>query len=269
MTYYIDTHCHLDFNAFDNDREQIISRAYTANVTRIINPAIDVESSRAIIELSKRYSQVFGAVGVHPNSAGLWNASTSVVLSELAHDVRICAVGEIGLDYYWDRTPKKVQREAFCKQLDLAEQAEKPVIVHNREATADVLAILKDWKAHLVSRGLVLANTPGVLHSFSGNLKDAREAVEMNFMLGITGPVTFKKAIDLQEIVSEVPLEHILIETDAPFLTPNPFRGKRNEPAYVIHVAEKIAVLRDISVDVVARSTSRNAERLFGWRVTD
>jgi TatD DNase family protein len=264
-----DTHCHLDFQLFDEDRNQVVSRAREAGVTHILNPGIDLASSQAALELAEKYAEVYVAVGVHPNSAGTFDQNTLPQLRDLVSHPKVVAIGEIGLDYYRDRAPRELQQRIFRLQLELAAESGLPVVIHNRQATADVLEGLTEWQAQLLRTGSALANRPGVLHSYSDNEENGRKAIEINFYIGITGPVTFRNAPDLQQVVASLPIEHLLIETDAPFLAPHPLRGQRNEPALVRRVAEKIAELHSRPVDEVARVTSENAGRLFNWRVMD
>jgi TatD DNase family protein len=260
-----DTHCHLNFEGFDADREAVIERAVKAGLERILIPAIDLETSRAAVALAEKYDLIYAAVGVQPNSGKSWEASTLKELQALAEHPKVVAIGEIGLDYYWDETPRYVQEQIFHYQLELAADLELPVIIHNREATGDVLRMLVRWQTALVEHRSSIAERPGVLHSFSGNAGDAQKAYEANFYTGITGPVTFKKALELQEVVQKAPLDRLLIETDAPYLTPHPFRGQRNEPGYVRYVAEKIGELKQLSLEEVAQATAVNAARLFEW----
>lgn len=270
----IDTHCHLDFRAFDADRAEALSRAQAAGVVRVLNPAIDLETSRAILLLVQEYPSLFAAVGVHPNSALTWNEDSFDELCELAANDTVKAIGEIGLDYYRDRAPKSLQQKIFRRQLELASRVNLPVIIHSRDssptdpqATQDLLGILEEWQGNLRAVGSPLADRPGVLHSYASSIELALQAVELGFFIGITGPVTFQNAKDLQKVVTGLPLERIVIETDAPFLTPHPYRGKRNEPAYVRLVADKIAELQGLDREVVAKHTTSNAERLFNWQV--
>lgn len=261
-----DTHCHLDFDAFSGDREQVLMRARATGLVRILNPGIDLETSRAAIQLAEKYSEVYAAVGVHPNSAMGWDKHTFKQLSVLASHPKVVAIGEIGLDYYRDRAPKDVQKQVFIEQLELAVEKELPVVLHNREASDDILNILKGWQAELVKSGTKLAVRPGVWHSFSASLEIVQQALLLGFNIGITGPVTFRNAPELQAIVKALPIERLLIETDAPFLTPHPLRGQRNEPSYVTRVAEKIAELMGLPLLTVTNITTANADRLFHWR---
>ena len=260
-----DTHCHLDFNRFDQDRSQVLARAWEAGITRVLNPGIDLESSRAAIDLAEANDQIFAAVGVHPNSALAWNENTMAEMEVLARNPKVVAIGEIGLDYYRDRAPRDLQKQVFLMQLDLAASLQLPVVIHNRQSMWDMVKILVEWQARLVVEGLPLAEQPGVLHSYSDEVEPALRAIEHNFFIGFTGPVTFTNARDLQRVAATLPIEQVLIETDAPFLAPHPFRGKRNEPARVLLVAEKIAELKKQPFNTIARVTTENAARLFHW----
>ena len=263
----VDTHCHLDFQLFDEDRTQVVDRARKAGVKYILNPGIDLASSQAAVTLAEEYAEVYAAVGVHPHSASTFNQNTLPRLRELASHPKVVAIGEIGLDYYRDQAPPEIQQRIFRLHLDLAAELGLPVVIHNRQATADVLNMLTEWQAQLVDDGSALAERPGVLHSYSDDEANGLKAIAINFYIGITGPVTFRNAAELQQVVASLPVEHLLIETDAPFLTPHPMRGQRNEPALVRRVAEKVAELHSGPVDEIARITSENAGRLFNWRV--
>lgn len=268
-----DTHCHLNFESFSQDREAVVERASLAGVIRILNPGIDLATSREAVELAEREKEVYAAVGVHPNDAVDLEIDWLEKLKQLARHPKVVAIGEIGLDDYWERTPGELQRLVFQNQLDLAAKLGLPVVIHSRDkATSDgpalraVLDMLVEWQARLHDAGSELADRPGVLHSFSGDLPAARRAVNANFLIGITGPVTFKKAEMLREVAASLPETALVVETDAPFLTPHPHRGERNEPAYVRHICEKIAEIRQMEYEAIARMTSANAERLFRWK---
>ncbi len=252
----IDTHCHLDFESFAEDRDAVVERARAADVTRMIVPALESENWQAVLALADRYAGVYTAVGVHPNSSAGWQDGWIDDLRQLAQHDKVVAIGEIGLDYYWDKSPKETQHRALRLQLELAHELDLPVIIHNRESDEDVIRLLAE------SSQAGKAN-PGVLHSFSTGWEIAEAALDMGFYLGFTGPVTFKKADELREVVAKVPQDRILVETDAPFLTPQPHRGKRNEPAYVVFVAEKCAKVRGVNTAVFAQQSTENAERLF------
>ena len=304
-----DTHCHLDFESFHDDVAAVVERAAAVGVTRIVVPALDLDNAAAVLALAERFPGVYAAVGVHPNSAAGWRNEWIDDLRALAAHEKVVAIGEIGLDYYWDKTPQEIQHRALARQLDLALEIDLPVIIHNREASEDVVRMLAAagergsggaraqgstdplpnplpleegtrlsplapsepvsrnsyFESPLVTRHSSLA-TPlrGVLHSFSADWVTAEAALAMGFYLGFTGPLTYKKADDLREIAARVPLDRLLIETDAPFLAPHPFRGKRNEPAYVRLVAERLADLRGLSLEKVAAATTANGLGLFG-----
>lgn len=253
----VDTHCHLDFERFDADRDAVVARAAAAGVTRIIVPALDLENCPAVLALTEQYAGVCAAVGVHPNSSAGWQDGWIDAIRDFAGHEKVVAIGEIGLDYHWDKSPPETQHRALRAQLALAAELDLPVIIHNRESSDDVIRLLQ-------ASPLRERQRPGVLHSFSAPWETAAAALEMGFYLGFTGPVTFKKADDLRAIAARAPLERILVETDAPFLAPQPQRGKRNEPAYVVHVAERLASLHGLETAEFAAQTTANAEQLFG-----
>jgi TatD DNase family protein len=256
-----DTHCHLDFHQFDDDREAIMTEAAAAEVAYMLNPAIDVETGAAALRLADQWPGVYATVGFHPNrTAALPDQWLEVVQTQAAH-AKAVAIGEIGLDYHWDLSPKKNQQAAFEAQLNMAAQLNKPVVIHNREAHEDTLAILRTWAATLEGD---LASRPGVLHSFSGDVAMAEKVLELGFYLGFTGPITYKKADEMRRVASMAPLDRLLIETDAPYLTPHPHRGKRNVPAYVRLVAEQMATLRGLSLGAFGQQSTANAFCLFG-----
>jgi len=256
-----DTHCHLEFNSFDDDRPQVLARATQHGLGRILNPGISIHASRDAVALADEYQPVYAAVGIHPNEPGKLGSESIRQLRLLARHPKVVAIGEIGLDYYRDEVSPSDQASNFRAQLELASELGLPVIIHCREAYADACAIVEHWQAQGGARS---ANV-GVFHSFSGDQADAEAVLALGFCLGITGPVTFPKADILRRIVAEAPIERLLIETDAPFLTPQPHRGKRNEPAYVRWVADSIAVERGLDFEVLAKATTGNAARLFGW----
>lgn len=253
----VDTHCHLDFDKFDADRDEVVARAEVAGVTRIVVPALDLQNCRAVLQLAEQYRAVYVAVGIHPNSTAEWNNAWIEQLRELAAHDKVVAIGEIGLDNYWDKSPPEVQKQAFEAQLALASELDLPVIIHNREADEDVLNILQTSPQSERER-------PGVLHSFSSAWEVAQEAFELGYYLGFTGPVTYKNAGALRDVLARTPMDRILVETDAPFLTPQAHRGQRNEPAYVVHVAEQVASVRDMNLNIVKAMTTENAACVFG-----
>jgi TatD DNase family protein len=260
LTLLVDTHCHINFHQYDEDREAVLERAATAGVTRIIIPAIDVETSVQIVPTTEKYPSLYAAVGVHPNDVGDFNESTTAQLAELSKHPKVVSIGEIGLDYYWNKFPRETQIAAFEAQLALASRLELPVIIHNRDASEDVMAVLETWARDLPS---ALKDRPGVLHSFSGTAEIAERALKIGFYLGFTGPITFKKAEETRAIAANTPLNRILTETDGPYLTPVPYRGKRNEPAYIPYIVEQIAAVKGIDQQEVAQATTQNATRLF------
>jgi len=267
----VDTHAHLDLNEFDADREAVIERARQAQVVAIVNVGIDLESSRRAVRLAAEHDLVYAAVGVHPHDAKKLDGATLAALRDLARQPKVVAVGEIGLDFYRDRSPREVQRRAFQAQLAWAAKLGKPVIIHDREAHEEVLGTLVDWAKELQASSL--AGRLGVLHTFSGDLSMAEKAIELGFYVSVSGPVTYQNARRLPEIVRALPMDRLLVETDCPFLPPHPHRGQRNEPAYVRLVAERIAELRGVPLRELAAATTANARRLFGqigkWPIAD
>lgn len=254
----IDTHLHLDFDQYDEDRDEVVARAVDAGVEKMITIGIDRETCRRAVTLIDRYDAVYAAVGVHPNSASDWGEDAEVELRDYVQHPNVVAIGEIGLDYYWDKTSPELQHEVFRAQLEMAAELEMPVIIHNRDADGDVLAMLREWVTDVQP-----AYPPGVLHFFSGDLEMARAGEELGFYFGVDGPLTFRNADAMREVVAALPPERLLVETDAPFLTPQPHRGKRNEPAYVRFVAQQLAELHGVPVEEIASKTTENAYRLF------
>ena len=260
---YCDTHCHLDFDTYDADRDQAVERAISAGLEFIINPGINLPTSLAAIQLTKSYPGFcFAMVGFHPNEAKLFDEDAHANLKQLAQDVGVVAIGEIGLDYYRDRSSPSEQRKALEEQLALAESRELPICIHNRESTADLLSILRNWWQSLPSQN-PLKSAPGVLHAWSEDFQSAVPFMEMGFRFGIGGPVSFKNAPERHEFVSLLPLEYLLLETDAPFLTPVPFRGRRNEPAYIPYIAKSIGELKGLAGEEIGVLATSNAKRLF------
>jgi len=263
----VDSHCHLTWNSFDADRSEVIARAAAAGVTRLVTIGTDLESSRQCVALARAHPGVYAAVGIHPNDLGEQTSGFLAELSALAADPHVAAIGEIGLDYYWERVPHPIQQTAFEAQLALAAAVGKPVIIHDREAHADVMATLRAWVHADATRQSPLAGRRfwGVLHSFSGDLAMAQEALTWPFLLSFAGPVTFKNAQALHALVAQLPLDRLLLETDAPFLTPHPQRGQRNEPARVALVAEAVARLLGRPLADVAAQTTATAREFFAW----
>jgi TatD DNase family protein len=260
-----DTHCHLNYDSLINDIDDVLNAAWNQGIKKILVPGTDLATSNEAIELSEKDSRLFAAVGFHPNDANGWNDDSIKKLDHLARHPKVLAIGEIGLDYYRDYTPKPIQKEMFIKQLKLALNHQLPVVIHNRDADDDIMELLSQYASELRKIGSPLEKRPGVLHSFSGDYNMAMEAIKHHFYIGISGPVTYKNAQDKQSLVQRLPLESILIETDAPFLAPHPKRGRRNQPSYVHYVLEKIAELKNISPMHAAEITAQNAAELFQW----
>jgi TatD DNase family protein len=252
---FIDTHAHLFYPNFQGELDEIISRARQNGIDYILVPATDLKSAEQVFELTKKYDMVYGSVGVHPHDTKDWDSSLVSKIEKLTKNKKIVAIGEIGLDYYYDFSPKEKQIEAFKAQIELALKLDLPVIIHNRDSDEDMMEIIRSY----CGSGL-----KGQFHCYNGSLQDALELVGMNFMISFTGNITFKKADGLRKILQHIPPENLLLETDSPFMTPEPHRGKRNEPSYVKFVAEKIAELHKLRTIDVARITSFNTFRTFG-----
>jgi TatD DNase family protein len=270
-----DTHCHLDYNKFDSDREAVIRRALAAGLTRMLVPGLHHRSSREAVKLAEANPSIYAAVGFHPTDLDEFSEENFEVIRQLTSHPKVVAIGEIGIDYYWVKENDKrvFQHEILKRHLALAEAVNKPVVIHMREekdawfgqASIDLLDILNEWCEKLRSTGHPLAEKPGVLHSFNGNLHTAQQALALNFYLGVTGPVTYKKAEEKRAIIAQLPLNRLLIETDSPFLTPEPVREKRNEPSLILHIADRMAEIHSKSPAEIAAITTANAERLFSW----
>jgi len=250
-----DSHAHLDSSSFDDDRAEVVERAKEAGVSLVMNPSVDLESSSKVVRLAEEYEGIYGAVGIHPHNADTMDEMILSLLEGLAKKEKIKAIGEIGLDYHYDYSPRDEQKDCFIEHLRMAKRLGMPVIIHDREANDDVMRILKEEKAF---------ETGVLLHCYSGSAEMARQYVRLGASISIAGPVTFKNARKLAEVVKTVPLERLLIETDSPFLTPVPNRGKRNEPAFVRFVAQRISLIKEIDFEDVAASTRGNAKSFFG-----
>ncbi|MDQ6693248.1 MAG: TatD family hydrolase [Chloroflexota bacterium] len=252
----IDSHAHLTFEDYDIDRDAVLERARLAGLVAIVTIGIEPSDWQNTLSVAEQYSDVYPALGIHPNSAGETNSGTLGQLATLCKSTvkKPVAIGETGLDYYRDHVPAKIQRESFIAHLDLARQLDLPVIIHNRDAHVDLLRILREE-----GKG-----TRGIMHSFSGDMNFANECIRLDYLISLSGPVTFRKAADKHEIARSVPLDKMLVETDCPFLTPEPYRGRRNEPSYVAYTAQAIANLRGTTLDEVANATTQNALSLFG-----
>ncbi|MHB8157967.1 MAG: TatD family hydrolase [Desulfocucumaceae bacterium] len=254
----VDTHAHIDIEAFDDDREEVYRRAVESGVAVIVNASFDIISSRRSVEMSGHFKGVRAIVGIHPHDAEEVPAGYLEELAALVRNPGVVALGEMGLDYYRDLSPRPAQQKVFREQLALAREIDMPVVIHDREAHGDVMKILKE--DGMPRRG-------GVMHCYSGSWDMALECIRMGFYISIAGPVTFPNSPKLKDIAARLPLDRILIETDCPYLAPQAFRGKRNEPSYVKYVAEEIARLREMPADLLARSSSANAAAVFGMEV--
>ncbi|MFC4713841.1 TatD family hydrolase [Planococcus dechangensis] len=251
---YIDTHVHLNADQYDEDLQDVIDRALKSKVEKMVVIGFDRKTITRAIDLAERYDFIYAVVGWHPVDAVDCTTEDLEWIEQLAAHKKVVGIGETGLDYYWDKSPKDIQQDIFRKQIQLAKRVNLPIIIHNREATEDVLNILREEDAQQVG---------GVMHCFGGSVETARESIDMNFMISLGGPVTFKNAKKPKQVAAEIPLEHLMIETDAPYLAPHPYRGKRNEPSYVPLVAEEIARLKELPVEAVAEATTKNAERFY------
>lgn len=254
----IDSHCHLDFDVFENQRDRIVAEANEAGVHTIVNIGVDIPSSKRSIELAERYECVYATAGIHPHDARKADTQTIDELRELSRHPKVVAIGEIGLDYYRDMSPRNVQKRVFREQLELACEVDLPVVIHTRESFEDSLRIVSDFVDRLPG---------GVFHCFPGDLEDAEKVFDVGFVISVGGIITFKNS-RMSRLATEAPLEKILLETDAPYLTPVPFRGKTNYPAYIAHICSKLAELRGISMQEVEKVTDRNTRKLFGLAET-
>lgn len=251
-----DTHAHLNAKEFDEDREEVLRRAKEAGVTRILNIGYNRDSIPSSLQLAEKYDYIYSSVGWHPQDANSFTEKDLAWLRELAEHPKVIAIGEIGLDYYWDTSPRDVQKKVFRTQIALAKELNLPIVIHDRDAHEDVLKILKEERLE----------TGVIMHAFSGSVEMAKECIDLGFYLSFGGPITFKNAVRPKEVAKAIPLERILIETDSPYLTPHPYRGKRNESSYVRLVAEKLAELRGLTVEEIEEITYRNAVTVLHLR---
>ena len=252
-TMIFETHAHYDDEQFDLDREELLSSMPEQGVGTIVNVSATYESCRRVVDLVQKYPFMYAAVGIHPDEVGSLNEERLQQMKELCKQEKVVAVGEIGLDYYWDNESHDVQKEWFVRQLDLARELNLPVLIHSREAAADTMEIMKEH-----GQGL-----RGVIHCYSYSKEQAKEYVKMGYYIGVGGVVTFKNARKLKETVEEIPLTSIVLETDCPYLAPVPFRGKRNNSSYIKYVAEEIAEIKGISYEAVVEQTEKNARDLY------
>lgn len=250
--YLIDTHSHI--NMIESlDVEQVLENAKNNNIEKIIIPGASAQDFDVIMQLIEKYDNVYGMLGIHPSEAKSWNDELIEKIKKYAQNSKIVAIGEIGLDYYWDKSFNDLQKEIFIKQIKLANELNLPIDIHDREAHKDTFDIVQEYNK----------TSKVVMHCFSGSVEFAKECIKAGYYLGIGGVVTFKNAKKMKEVVEAIPLEYIILETDAPYLTPTPYRGTENQPAYVKYVAEEIAALKNISLDKVTEVTTSNAECIF------
>lgn len=249
-----DTHVHLNARQFKDDKEEVIERAFAAGVNRMVVVGFNDETIPLAIEIAETYDSIYAAVGWHPVDAIDYRDHHFDYLKELSAHEKVVAIGEMGLDYHWDTSPKEVQEKVFREQIRLAKQVEMPIIIHNREASQDVIRILQEENAQEVG---------GIMHCYSGTVDELQACLDMNFYISLAGPVTFKNAQEPKEVAKIVPLNRLLIETDAPYLAPHPYRGKRNEPSFVTKVAEEIAELRGMDYEEICRVTTDNALNVY------
>jgi len=250
---FIDSHAHLELEDYDADRDEVVRRAQDAGVEIIMTIGIDLADCRKAVALTGRYANVYAAIGIHPHDVKSIDDKTYGAMKELAKDAKVVAYGEIGLDFYRNLSPREAQIRRFGEQLDMAVELDLPIIIHDRNAHDETYDMLRNWPG----------KRRGVIHCFSGDAAFAKKFLDLGFYISIPGPVTFHKASKIQNVVRQTPLERLLIETDAPFLTPEPHRGKRNEPAFVVHTAQKIAELKGLSIEEVGQTTSLNTKTLF------
>lgn len=249
-----ETHAHYDDKAYEEDIDEVLGEIDAAGIKRIVNVAASMRSCKTTLELTKKYPQIYGAIGVHPSDTGELTDEDMILLKEYCNNDKILAVGEIGLDYYWDEPDREIQKKWFIKQLQLAREVKLPVIIHSRDAAADTLDIMKNQKAEEIG---------GVIHCFSYGIEMAREYLNMGFYLGVGGVVTFKNGKKLKEVVEYAPIDRIVTETDSPYLSPVPYRGKRNSSANIPLIIDEIARIKGLSVEEVEKITWQNALKLY------
>ncbi|NPC94934.1 TatD family hydrolase [Bacillus sp. WMMC1349] len=252
-----DTHAHLNAEQYHEDLKEVIARAREEKVEHIVVVGFDRPTINRAMELIEEYEFIYAAIGWHPVDAIDMTDEDLSWIKELSSHEKVVALGEMGLDYHWDKSPKDVQKEVFRKQIALAKEVNLPIVIHNRDATEDVITILREEGAEQVG---------GIMHCFTGSAEIARECIDMNFYISFGGPITFKNAKKPKEVAKQIPIDRVLIETDCPYLTPHPFRGKRNEPSYVKFVAEQIAELKGLTYEEVAAKTTENAKKLFNMK---
>ena len=254
--FLADSHAHIEMDSYDKDRDLIIQRAREHNLKLIITIGFNIKESKRAVNIANKYELIYAAVGIHPHDAKEVTEESYINLTKIVKENnKVVAMGEMGLDYHYNNSPQDVQKKVFKEQIILAKELKKPIVIHSREAEKDTLEIITQEKAY---------KNQGIMHCFSGSYELAKKYLDMGFYISFAGPITFPKAINLQNLVKKIPLDRILIETDCPYLSPQPFRGKRNEPAYVTYVAEKIAELKNLNIEEVAETTFKNTREVFG-----
>ena len=254
---YIDTHAHIDFPEYQEDFEGVLNELKQNDVENVIIPGVNIEDTPRIIELINKYDMLYGAIGVHPSEAQKWDENSLDYLLSLKDNKKIVAIGEIGLDYYWDKSFIDLQQDILRKQIELAKDLKLPIIIHDREAHADTFKILKETNAK---------ETGVLMHCFSGSVELMKECLKEGYYIALGGTVTFKNAVKPKEVAKEIPLEFLMLETDSPYMTPVPFRGQTNSPKYLNFVAQEIANLKNIDVEEVAQKTTENAKNFFNLK---
>ncbi len=260
MIKLIDTHAHLDMKEFRANLDELLENCRNAGIEKVLIPGVTLKDMPRIITLIEKYPQLYGAAALHPSDAKDWDENSYDTLKKYAQHPKILAIGETGLDYYWDKTFIDLQKHVFKEHIRLAKEVYKPLIIHSRESSADILAILKETNAKEIG---------GVMHCFSGSAEFALECIKENFYIALGGPVTFKNAKKPKEVAQRIPLERLLLETDSPYLAPQQFRGKLNDPSKMVCVAEEIAELRNISIEEIAEVTYKNSIKLFRFEGTE
>lgn len=249
----VDSHCHIDDEKFNLDRDELISNFEKEKIDFLVDPAVDVKSSINIVKLAQGNEKIYCAVGIHPHEVEDVTDEDIEKIYELSFEDKVVAIGEIGLDYYYDNSPREKQKEVFRKQLEIAKKRKLPVIIHTRDSMGDTYDILSEFKGDVI----------GVMHCYTGSLEMAKRFMALGYYISISGAVTFKNAVNVREMAKNIPLDFLMVETDSPYLTPEPNRGKRNEPKYVRFVAEKLAELKEIEVNDLIYNTNSNARNLF------
>lgn len=250
---FIDTHCHL-YSEYYDDLEQVKKRSFANGITKVINNGCDQKTNEEILKLIAKNEYMYGAIGIHPENVYEYSQKDLDFIEKNINNKKIVAIGEIGLDYHYEKTSKEEQKKLFEYQLALAEKYKMPVVIHSREATQDTIDILKKY------------NVNGVIHSFSGSLEVAKIYIKMGYLLGVNGVITFKNA-NIKDVYKEIPLENIILETDSPYLTPHPYRGKKNEPMYIKTIAEFVANVKNVSLEDLAKQTNQNVQKMFNMDI--